>query len=107
MVGISLIKLPYKDPSYSIWFAVQVNQLTVCNVDFIISINVQQDATMRSLFYLQNAVHVSGGFSTHHQRHKELYLQHLVRVNFIATCRYPGGVESLNSCTLATGSNNG
>jgi len=28
------------------------------------SINVQQDATIRSLFYLQTALHVSGGFST-------------------------------------------
>ena len=35
-----------------------------------LSINVQQDATRRSLFYLQTALHVSGGFSTHHQEHK-------------------------------------
>jgi hypothetical protein len=32
--------------------------------------NVQHDATIHSLFYLQTAVHVSGGFSTHHQEHK-------------------------------------
>jgi len=35
-----------------------------------VSINVQQDTTIHSLFYLQTALHVSGGFSTHHQEHK-------------------------------------
>ena len=34
------------------------------------SINVQQDATIHSLFYLQTALYVSGGFSTHHQENK-------------------------------------
>jgi len=34
------------------------------------SINVQQDATIHSLFYLQTAPHVSGGLSTHHQVHQ-------------------------------------
>ena len=35
---------------------------------------------LHSLFYLETAVHVSGGTITHHQEHKELYLQHLVIV---------------------------
>jgi hypothetical protein len=30
--------------------------------------------------YLETAVHVSGGTSTHNQEHKQLYLQHLVFV---------------------------
>jgi len=30
--------------------------------------------------YLETAVHVSGGISTHHQEHTQLYLQHLVPV---------------------------
>jgi hypothetical protein len=30
--------------------------------------------------YLETALHVSGGTSTHHQERKELYLQHLVFV---------------------------
>ena len=30
--------------------------------------------------YLETAVHVSGGTSTHHQKRKQLYLQHLVFV---------------------------
>ena len=41
---------------------------------------IQQDATLHSLFYLETAVHVSGGTITHHQRRKQLYLQHLVFV---------------------------
>jgi hypothetical protein len=45
-----------------------------------ILIYVQQDATLHSLFYLETAVHVSGGTTTHHQEHKQLYLQHLVFV---------------------------
>jgi hypothetical protein len=30
--------------------------------------------------YLETALHVSGGISTHHQEHIQLYLQHLVFV---------------------------
>ena len=30
--------------------------------------------------YLETALHVSGGVSTHHQKHTQLYLQHLVHV---------------------------
>jgi hypothetical protein len=41
---------------------------------------IQQDATLHSLFYLQSALHVSGGTSTHHQERIQLYLQHLVFV---------------------------
>jgi len=41
---------------------------------------IQQDATLHSLFYLETALHVSGGTVTHHQEHKQLYLQHLVFV---------------------------
>jgi hypothetical protein len=41
---------------------------------------IQQDATLRSLFYLETALHVSGGTITHLQKRKQLYLQHLVFV---------------------------
>ena len=41
---------------------------------------IQQDATLHSLFYLETALHVSGGIITNHQEHKQLYLQHLVSV---------------------------
>jgi hypothetical protein len=45
-----------------------------------ILIYIQQDATLHSLFYLETALHVSGGTTTHHQKRKQLYLQHLVFV---------------------------
>jgi len=45
-----------------------------------ILIYIQQDATLHSLFYLEIALHVSDGTSTHHQERKQLYQQHLVFV---------------------------
>jgi hypothetical protein len=39
-----------------------------------ILIYIQQDATLHSLFYLESALHVSGGASTHHHERKQLYL---------------------------------
>ena len=45
-----------------------------------IIIYIQQHATLHSLFYLETALHVSDGTSTHHQERKQLYLQHLVFV---------------------------
>jgi hypothetical protein len=45
-----------------------------------IPIYIQQYATLHSLFYLETALHVSGGTITHHQERKQLYLQHLVFV---------------------------
>ena len=45
-----------------------------------ILIYIQQDAMLHSLFYLETALHVLGGTSTHHQERKQLYLQHLVFV---------------------------
>jgi hypothetical protein len=47
---------------------------------FIVPIYIQQNASLYSLFYLETALHVSVGISTHHQEHKQLYLQHLVFV---------------------------
>jgi len=48
-----------------------------------ILIYVQQDATLHSLFYLETALHVSGGTSTLHQERIQLYLQHLVFLTFL------------------------
>jgi len=45
-----------------------------------IPIYIQQDATLHGLFYLETALHVSDGNSTHHQGRKQLYLQYLVSV---------------------------
>jgi len=49
-------------------------------IHFNILIYIQQDATLHSLFYLETALHVSGGTTTHHQERKQLYLHHLVLV---------------------------
>jgi len=35
---------------------------------------------LHSLFYLETALHVLGGTTTHHQEHIQLYLQYLVFV---------------------------
>jgi len=45
-----------------------------------ILIYAQQDARLHSLFYLETALHVSGGITTHYQERKQLYLQHLAFV---------------------------
>jgi hypothetical protein len=45
-----------------------------------ILIYVQQDATLHSLFFLETALHVSCGTTTHHQKREQLYLQHLLFV---------------------------
>ena len=45
-----------------------------------ILIYIQQDATLHSLFYMETALHVSGGTITHHQERIQPYLQHLVFV---------------------------
>ena len=45
--------------------------------------HIQQDATLHSLFYLETALHVSGGTTTYHQERKQLYLQHLVFVTLL------------------------
>jgi hypothetical protein len=44
-----------------------------------ILVYIQQDATLHSLFYLETALHVSGG-TNHHQERIQQYLQHLVFV---------------------------
>ena len=60
------------------------------------NIYIQQDATLNSSFYLETALHVSGGTSTHHQERKQLYLQHLV---FVRPLLLPAA--------MAAGSSNG
>jgi len=39
---------------------------------YAILLYVQQDETLHSLFYLETALHVSGGTITHHQERKQL-----------------------------------
>ena len=63
---------------------------------FSVLIYIQQDATLQSLFYLETALHVSGGTTTHYQERKQLHLQHLV---FVTPLPLPAAV--------AAGSGNG
>jgi hypothetical protein len=45
--------------------------------------------------YLETALHVSGGTSTHHQEHIQLYLQHLVFVTLLLVHRGGAGTQTL------------
>jgi len=47
----------------------------IARIFYYISNKVQ-----RYTVYLETALHVSGGTTTHHQKRKQLYLQHLVFV---------------------------
>jgi hypothetical protein len=47
-----------------------------------ILIYIQQDAKLRSLFYPETALNVSGGTSTHYQERKQLHL-HLLFVRLL------------------------
>jgi len=60
-----------------------------------ILIYILQDARLHSLFYLETAVHVSGGTSTHHQERIQLYLQHLV---FVTPLLLPGTIVEESCC---------
>jgi len=62
-----------------------------------IPIYIQQDATLHSLFYLETALQVSGGITTHHQERKQLYLQHLV---FVTPLLLPSAIAANTSCIL-------
>jgi hypothetical protein len=64
--------------------------------NYNIPIFIQQGATLHSLLYLETALHVSGGISTHHQERIQLYVQHLV---FVTPLLLP--------TAIAAGSNNG
>jgi hypothetical protein len=66
-----------------------------------ILICIQQDATLHSLFYLEIALHVSGGTITHNQERNQLYLQHDICHTVIPICRYRGRVGT-GLCALDT-----
>jgi hypothetical protein len=60
----------------------------------IILIYIQQDATLHSLFYLETALHVSGGTITHHQERKQLFTASGTYHTVTAICRYRGRVRT-------------
>jgi len=59
-----------------------------------ILIYIKQDAMLHSLFYLETALHVSGGTTIRHQERKQLYLRHLV---FVIPLLLPAAVAAGNS----------
>ena len=59
-----------------------------------ILIYIQQDAKLHSLFYLETALHVSGGTTTYHQERKQLYLQHLV---FVTLLLLPAAIVAIDA----------
>ena len=46
----------------------------------MLTLYIQQDATLHRAIFMETALHLSGGTITHHQERKQLYLQHLVFV---------------------------
>ena len=57
--------------------------------DFIFQYISNKTQLYTVYLYLETALHVSGGTSTHHQERIQLYLQHLLVVTpFTATCHY-------------------
>jgi len=64
-------------PLLSIWNNIYEFQ-SILTLNIVIYI--QQDATLHSLLYLETALHILGGTTTHHQERIQLYLQHLVFV---------------------------
>ena len=60
-----------------------ISKLLLLKLLVSILMYITQDATLHSLFYLETALHVSGGTITHLQEHKQLYLQHLVFVTLL------------------------
>ena len=72
-----------------------------------IPIYIQHDAPLHYL-YLETAVHVSGGISTHHQEHTTVFTASDACHTVTATSRYRGSwISSSISFTIATGSSNG
>jgi hypothetical protein len=62
-----------------------------------------KDATLRSLFYLEIALHILGGKITHYHERKQLYLHHLVSVTplFLPAATAAGrnnGVRNTKCC---------
>jgi hypothetical protein len=69
----------------------------------------QQDVKLRSLFYLETALHVSGGTTTHYQERKQLYLRYLVFVTplLLSAAIMEELEERSTSSTIAAGSSKG
>jgi hypothetical protein len=66
-----------------------------------IPIYIQQDATLHILFYLETALHVSGGISTHHQERIQMYLQHVVFVRpLLLPAAIPDALDTVHALLI-------
>jgi hypothetical protein len=65
---------------------------------------IKQNATLHSLFYLETALHVLGGTTTHHEERKQLYLLLCSWNTILVELELQ---SSSNSSTIAAGSSNG
>ena len=74
----------------------QCKTLNRLKMSYCILIYIQLDEALHSLFYVETALHILGGNSTHHQERKQLYLQLLVFVR-----------QLLLPAAVAAGSSNG
>jgi hypothetical protein len=85
MYKLYFVYRKYFDIRYKNIVNIYVLHLLVCTIYNLsnILIYVQQDATLHNLFYLETALHVSSGTTTHHQELKQLDLQHLVFVTLL------------------------
>jgi hypothetical protein len=79
--------LPQNVDQFNVHGSVHLKNILIC---------IQQDAMLHSLFYLETALHVSSGTTTHHQERIQLYLLHLVFVT-----------QLLLPAAIAAGSSNG
>jgi len=79
LINHTLVLIP-KQVKYVIYYCTHTHTHTHTYIQYNILIYIQQDATLHCLFYLETALHVSDGTVTHHQEHKQMYLQHLVFV---------------------------
>jgi len=59
-----------------------------------IPLYIQQMQHYTVYLYLETALHVPGGISTHHQENTQLYLQHLV---FVKLLLLPAAIAAVSS----------
>jgi len=88
--------MPLKLGIYSNWFE-YLTFLGQCIVSIIqYTSNKMQRYTV--YLYLETALHVSGGTSTHHHEHIQLYLRHLV---FVTPLLLPTAPDAVNTVVCA------
>ena len=68
--------MPLNIYCHSFWF----QTITLCDIIFLFYIFPTRCNVTHFINFWKTALHVSGGISTHHDEHTQLYLQYLVLV---------------------------